>query len=583
MDEALALFIADCGTQLDTLETQLMALERNPADHAVLDAVFRAAHSIKGNAMVVHQGEVEWFAHIAESVLARLRDGSLWGDAELISVLLSCCDHLRFLVGMCALEEPVSPEFAEADRARLIGLLVPYLEGEEASVEPLAPQPEQALATSADACWRLTARFAPDVLRQGMDPAYFLQHLASLGRIFSLQTFTDALPEPPDYDPELCYLHFEIFLDSPADRQSIEDVFSFVRDSCELQITPPATQVQGYVERIQALPDEDLHTGEMLLRVGALTPDELADGLRVQRSAEGKPLGSILVDEGFVKPELVSAVLARQDQIKQEQARQNSQLRVSTEQLEALAARIGALQCVVVGLTQRGGNVSQAELSVLQHGLGDARRLVEDLRSTHFGEQFRRLHRVVRDTAQELGKRVDLQLTGSDIVLERSMADLLGDALMHLLRNAIDHGLETPALRLQAGKPAHGNLSVEASVEGDWLIFSVSDDGAGIDVDKVCAVAHARGLLPTGARLDAEAVYAMLFEPGFSTAAMLTHYSGRGVGLDVVRDAVLALGGEISVHSAPGLGSRFEIRVPALNTGEEEMFTATNVCLSPID
>ncbi|MBS1208494.1 MAG: chemotaxis protein CheA [Proteobacteria bacterium] len=570
MDEAQALFVADCTTQLDGLELQLLALECKPADRSGLDAVFRAVHTIKGNAAVVQQSEVEWFAHITESVLVRLRDGVLYADAELVSVLLACCDHLRFLVRLSCLETPVSPDFAEADRARLIGLLVPYLDGEDLSART-ADKPAAADGTvmDPDACWRLNVQFAPEVLRQGMDPAYFMRHLASLGRICSLQVDTEGIPDLSEYDPELCYLRFQVLLDTRSDKQTIEDIFIFVRESCTLQILPPVARLDGYVGRIHALPNDDLHTGEMLMRVGVLTPSELASGLRVQRAegGAGKPLGSILVDEGFVPPEVVSAVLQRQNEIRQELAREGHAFRVSTEQLEALLTNIGVLQCTVAEMASCGRDLVTTELDVLSQGLEKARRLVEGLRSTRFGEQFRRLHRVVRDAAQDLGKKVDLRLSGSDIVLERPVADLLSDALMHLLRNAIDHGLESPAQRREAGKLAHGMLSVDAREEEDWLVFTVADDGAGIDCDKVCAVAIARGLLPAGARPDAEALYALLFEPGFTTAEMPTHYSGRGVGLDVVRDAVLALGGEINVHSTRGAGSRFEIRLPTV--GEE--------------
>ncbi|MDP5238880.1 ATP-binding protein [Uliginosibacterium sp. 31-16] len=582
MDEAIALFVADCSVRLDELESQLLALEREPQGRSALDAVFRAAHTIKGNATVMQHGEVEWFAHVAESVLARLRDGALQADAGLITVLLACCDHLRFLIGLAGMEAEDSPAFADADRARLIGLLVPYLEGEELHALP-APglAPARAGAACAEECWRLQLRFAPEVLREGMDPVYFLRHLTSLGRIFSLHTCIDDLPEPPVYNPELCYLQFVVLLDTMADKQAIEDVFSFVRDRCDLQLTPPATRVKGYLGRIQALPDDDLHAGEMLMRVGALTPAELDSGLRTQRSESGerKPLGSILVDEGFVPPEVVTAVLQRQDEIKREQVRVSQQLRVSTEQLDGLIASMGVLQRTIEGLCRRDAPVSGGELASLQNEMTKARKCADSLRCSRFGELSRRLHRVVRDTAQELGKHADLRLSGGEILLDRTVVDLLGDALMHLLRNAIDHGLELPDQRQRVGKPAHGTLSVEAREDfgetGDWLVFAVSDDGAGIDCERVRAVAVAQGLLSDTLRPEAHALYPLLFEPGFSTVGTPTHFSGRGVGLDVVRDAVQALGGTLAVSSAPGLGCRFEIRLPAVFPGGRAQLQAS--------
>jgi two-component system, chemotaxis family, sensor kinase CheA len=570
-DENLALFVAECTQLLDTLEAHLMQLERSPNDRAVLDTMFRLVHTIKGNATVVQQGEVEWFAHIAESVLSRLRDSVLVADGELISVLLACCDHLRFLLGMAGLDELASPEFADADRARLIGMLVPYLGSDQTT--PIPDFSEAAIESEKTAkdCWHLQVSFAPEVLREGMDPAYFLRHLESVGRIFSLKTSIDEIPAAANYDPELCYLSFNVLLDTAVDKQAIEDVFDFVRDRCSLQLTAPQAQLDAYVERIQALPADDLHTGEILMRVGAITPAELDSGLRAQRNLakDGVAIGRILVDEGFVSPVLVSAVLERQDKVKTEQMRESRLLHISAQQLDRLISEIDQLQASVRALVQRGAPLSSSEFEGVCVGLDEVRTQAENMRSTRFGELFRRLHRTVRDAAHDLGKRAELRLTGDELILARGSADLLADVFMHLLRNAVDHGLESPAERQQAGKPAHGTLTIQGVQEDGCQRFVVSDDGAGIDTDKVRALAIERGLLPLGAQADKESLFTLLFEPGFSTAGAVTVYSGRGVGLDVVRDAVMSMSGKISVSSKPGEGSCFEILIPCLSSEAE--------------
>lgn len=555
LDEALGLFTTDCTARLDELEAALLVLERQPDERGVLDAMFRAVHTIKGNATVVQQGRIERFAHLLERVLERLRDGGVLPDGALISVLLACVDHLRCLIGRgcCA-----APELMATDNLRMIGRLTPYLADTDL---PALPRPIEAVAASG--CWQLRVHFAPGLLRQGMDPLDFLRHLGSIGRIVSLQTFADGLPAWPDYDPELCYLDFAVALDTPAERQVIEDVFALVRDECEVQLTPPVKCVHHYVGRIQALPDDELQTGEMLMRVGALTPAELDDGLRQQRVADGgRPLGSILVADGVVAPEVVDAVLLRQDQIKQEVLRESGLLRVAPEQIDQLLSSLAGVQGSLAELARRGTRVSSVEMLALQHGLEKTRRLAEKLRTTRFGELFRRLHRVVRDTSLKLNKRADLLVSGGDLLLDRAVAELLNEALLHLLHNAIDHGLEAPDKRLQAGKLAQGTLRVTARADSGWLVFTVSDDGAGIDLSRVRATAVARGLLAADLEALPETLHALLFTPGFSTATEVTHYSGRGVGLDAVQDAVMALNGSIRLSSQAGIGTCVEIRLP---------------------
>lgn len=563
MEEVLAMFAADCAARLDELEAGLLGLERDGDCTQPLNAAFRAIHTVKGNAIVVQQGEIEWFSHITESVMARLRDGLLHVDAELVSVLLACCDHLRFLLSQVNAEQASGPGFAEADRAQLIGLLVPYLGDTDAAAGMQSPRHAAQTHEDAGQYWQLHLKFQSRVLLRGMDPLDFLRHLTHVGRIVSLTARDDALPAPEDYDPEACYLSFDVLLDSTADRQAIEDVFALVRDECDLRITPPAANINSYVGRIQSIP-EDLHTGEMLMRAGAITPTELAHGLRVQRQDETarRPIGDILINEGVVAPEVIKAVLVRQDQIRETMLREHHTLRIPVPQLDQLAASMDCILSTLTSLMQRGTPIATVELVALRHALEKSRQQAEYLRTTRFSEQFRRLHRMVRDASQELGKPTDLMVSGGEISLDRSVAELLGDVLLHLLRNAIDHGLETPVQRARAGKPKQGTLTVKAIDEGRWLKFSVADDGAGIDFARVRAVAIERGMLAADDKLPAERLCGFLFEPGFSTAPAVNHYSGRGVGLDAVREAIHTLNGEISLSSRVGEGTCFEIRLP---------------------
>lgn len=571
-EEVLSMFAAESKSHLEALESHLLNLEHSPTDSEILNAAFRIMHTLKGNASVLHQSEIEWFAHIAESVMARLRDGAMQVNDELISVLLACCDHLRFLLAQVGADHLPSPHFAEEDRTRLIGLLVPYLGDEEITELPETLEVKLEPAK----CWTLDLHFSPRALLRGLDPLDFLRHLATVGRIVSVNVLTDAIPDVAAFEPEICYLGFSVVLDSAADRQSIEDVFTLVRDECELTLTPPQEQVEHYIGRIQSVPD-DLQTGEMLMRVGALTPAELAHSLHLQRHEDvmHRPLGSILVEKGVVAPEVVDAVLTRQDQIKQNVLGDHHLLRVPAEQLDQLGESLDGIMQSLSWLARRGGQILPAEMTALQHALEKTRQQVESLRTTHFGEQFRRLYRIVRDISQELGKRVDLLVSGGEVALDRETAELLNDVLLHLIRNAIDHGIESSPMRRQMGKPPRGTLTIQAREEGDRLIFAVSDDGAGVDLEQVRLAAIEAGLIKPDEAVESDRLHAVLFTPGFSTAKRISHYSGRGVGLDAVREAVEALHGDIHLSSEAGNGTRLEIHLPRLRSSGSLMATAT--------
>lgn len=562
MNSALPLFVSECTEKLDSLEALLLTLEQGKADREVLNAMFRDVHTIKGNASVIQHGEIEWFAHVVESVLDRLRAGEITADRQLVSCLLPCVDHLRFLVGTSALPEPREAGFADEERARLIGLLVPYLNEKPQGFDGRDPR-----EYGADS-WTIQVRFVQNVLQRGLDPVYFLRHLESIGKIVNLTVLSDSLPSLEDYKPELCYLGFEIELDTVADKQAIEDVFAFVSDDCELRIRPPVGKLQEFICRIRSLPAEDLHIGEMLVRVGALTADELANGLRNQRRldlADGneREIGNLLVEEGFLDAELLEAVLQRQYEIRQSQAQEHRLLRVPAEGIceleETIALVLLGFERLARECPAGGEGLMSRQIPVMQAQLARAAEICRQIQRVRLEEVFRRLHRLARDTSQSLGKQADLLVSGGELEVERELAEGLAEPLIHLVRNALDHGIELPATRLAEGKSARGQVRIDAWEERDSLVLLVSDDGAGIDRDRIVQTARERGFAPP---LEDEALLALLFAPGFSTARCVSRISGRGVGLDVVKTSIEAFGGSIRVRSFPARGTRFELHLP---------------------
>lgn len=546
MDSARSVFFAEASVLLDRLESALLHLERAPHALVELEEAFRAAHTLKGNAVVVGEIEIEWFAHVVESVLDRVRASTLAVDPHVVSTLLACGDHLRFLIGLGAVGQPV-PDFAQEDRARLIGELVPYLGG-EALPAAAAERPETH--------WLLNLRFSHDLLRQGMDPSDFLRYLESLGRIVSLRLDESALPPLADYDPELCYLRFEVELESTADKQAIEDVFACARESCELRIHPPRQRIASYAESLRALPDDELRMGEMLVRVGALTADELAGALRVQRvSSEERAasIGRILVDQGYVPPELVEAAVERQGEIRARLARDSQTLKVPLEGFDHLIDQLGQLA----------GGLADAAVPRELTGRADAiLALAKGLRSVKVEDCFNGLERMVRDLALELGKEVDLVLEGGELSLDRALADALCNAVTQLVRNALDHGIEPPEARLAAGKPRRGRLHLRLAARSDGLLLTLADDGRGIDADALLAAARRLGLVDADVAPARADLLDLVFASGLSTRERAGRYSGRGVGLDAVRETARALGGALSLESESGHGTRFALLLP---------------------
>lgn len=528
---------------------------------------------------------------MVENVLDKLRNAEITLDSDLIALLLACSDHIGNLLGVLEAGAPgPADDLAAEGEALLARLQRDWLSGERAasrSGPPAAVPPpihSSGGGTVETDCWHISLRFGADVLRNGMDPLSFLRYLGSIGRIERLETLTDTLPEAEQMDPESCYLGFEISFSSNADKAAIERVFDFVRDDCSLQILPPHSRLADYVALINSLPEDSMRLGEILVRVGALTQAELEEGLAAQHrppaadapsteagaeaeaEAPHAQIGEILVEHKVVQPELVEAAVARQKQVTEKKSAEARLIRIQADKLDRLIDLVGELVIAGASVSLLAGKSGMSELveaaslsSRLVEGIRDA---ALQLRVVQIGETFNRFNRVVRDTSRELGKDIELVISGGETELDKSMVEKIGDPLMHLVRNAMDHGLEQPAVREASGKPARGRLELNAFHDSGSIVIEVADDGAGLNRERILAKAVERGLAQPGQALSDAEVYNLIFEPGFSTAEQVTNISGRGVGMDVVRRNIQGLRGSVEVSSVPGQGSRFAIRLP---------------------
>ena len=578
MEEIYSVFIQEAREQLTAMEDGLLRMEQGDRDADVLNAIFRAAHTIKGASGVVELHHIERFTHVLENLLDRLRNGELGLSSDMVTLLLQGCDHIGSL--LTVVEQGRFDEdsaLTEAGRSLSQGLRAFGGHAPDAAAPPqaaLASSPDADAAPSADG-WHISVRFGPDVLKMGMDPLNFLRYLLQLGEITHLTTVSDAMPAAQEMDAECCYLGFEVTLHSRASKEEIENVFAFCRDDCELHILPPDSKVADYLQLIEQLPEEPLRLGEILVRSGALTREELDEGLRQQRAqseraapqvAAAAPLGEILVERKVVQPEIVEAAAARQKQVQDKRSSEARLIRVQADKLDQLIDLVGEL--VIAGasaslLARRSGQAPLMEAtSVLSRLVENIRDSALQLRMVQIGETFNRFNRVVRDTAREIGKDIELVITGAETELDKSVVEKIGDPLMHLVRNAMDHGLEPADVRLAAGKPACGRLELNAYHDSGSIVIEVIDDGGGINVERVQAKAIERGLIQAGHSLTEQEVVNLIFEAGFSTAETVSNLSGRGVGMDVVKRNIQALRGSVDVKTWPGQGSRFTIRLP---------------------
>lgn len=574
MDELTSVFIQEGREQLQAMEDGLLQLEQQPDNHDNINSIFRAAHTVKGASGVIECHFIEAFTHKAENVLDRLRNGEIQVSSELTGLLLRCCDHLGRLMDVLEAGQAEPPAEVSAAGNTLLEELSAYMVTPEPSAGGMV-EAESEVETSGGGVvntdsWHISVRFGPHMLRGGMDPLSFLRYLTSLGEILALETIPDALPAADEMDPEACYLGFEIRLQTRATKADIERVFDFCRDDCELRILPPNSKLTEYLKLIQELPEDEMRLGEMLVRCGALTQHELDDGLSSQQSGasdeHASPIGEILIEQKVVQKEVVEAAASKQTRVQEKKAVEARSIRVQADKLDQLIDLVGEL--VIAGasanlLAQRSGQGELVEsTSILSRLVENIRDAALQLRMVQIGETFTRFNRVVRDVSKELGKEIDLVISGAETELDKSVVEKIGDPLMHLVRNSMDHGIEAGDAREAAGKSRRGRVELNAYHDSGSIVIEVVDDGRGLPRDKILQKAIDKGLVQPTQTLTDQEIINLIWEPGFSTVEQVTNLSGRGVGMDVVRRNIQGLRGSCEVSSVEGQGCTFTIRLP---------------------
>ena len=489
---------------LDAMEQALLALDEGADDPELINVVFRAAHSIKGGAATFGFADVAAFTHVAENLMDEVRSGRRPMEKAVVELLLRSGDIIRDMLSLQMAGQPG----ATAESQALLAELSAMVSG--GSAAPAAAKAAAAAETVEG--WDIAFRPFDYLLKSGNDPARMFRELEALG---PLTTTVDAskLPSLADMDPTASYLGYQLRLDAGAKRAAVEGVFDWVDGDCELTVTP---RVAAPAAPVAAAP--------------AAAPRAVRD---VATNSEA------------------------------------SSVRVGIEKIDMLINLVGELVITQAMLSQFNDGVPDAQLEMFRHGLGQLARHTRELqesvmsiRMLPISTVFNRFPRLVRDLAQKLDKKVVLDLRGETTELDKTVLEKIGDPLVHLVRNAIDHGLEIPAKRLGAGKSDTGTLRMEAFHRGGSIVVEVADDGAGLNRDAIVAKAVQRGLIASGEGMSDDAVAELIFEAGFSTAAATTDLSGRGVGMDVVRRNVMDLGGAVNIRSVYGQGTTFTITLP---------------------
>ncbi|AKU50420.1 chemotaxis protein CheA [Xanthomonas arboricola pv. juglandis] len=528
MNQLMQTFLAESRDLLEDMERHLLEAERGESSPDAVNAIFRAAHTIKGSGGLFDLPQLVGFTHVVESVLDLVRDDALTLSSELIALLLVCCDHIHALVETAADPAHADADALAAEAEPLLAQLQTYLQASACGVTATALQ--HSTPEKQSGYWRIALKLFADALRYGNSPLKLIRNLRGLGSVESISTDVSQLPSFEALDPEANYLGFQILLRSDADRAAIEDVFEFVREDCDLEILSVPALMDA-----SAVPASEPVVAAVAPVVGTLAAVPAAAPARVPQ------------DTGARNTDARS-------------------IRVDADKLDRMIDLVGELIIAVAGTNANAQRTGDAQLlesaSILAGLVEEVRESALQLRMVKIGGTFSRFQRVVHDVARELGKDIALVVAGEDTELDKSVVEKIGDPLTHLVRNAMDHGIEPADVRVARGKPARGTVGLNAYHDSGSIVIQITDDGGGLNRDRILAKALERGLIEPGRQLSDREVFAMIFEPGFSTAEKVTNLSGRGVGMDVVKRNITALRGTVEIDSSAGVGTTISVRLP---------------------
>jgi two-component system chemotaxis sensor kinase CheA len=562
---------------LADIEEAVLDLEQNPEDYECINRLFRAMHTIKGSGAMFGFDDIVGFTHHVETVLEGVRDGNVVVSRELVDLILASTDQIKVMLDTAEGVASVDSETTENIVAALQALL-PVAEEKEELPErvpytlEMKPDYPRITGLERERIYRIRFQPHPGIFKSGMDPAVILDNLRALGECMVVAQ-TEAIPPLEKLSTDECHFFWDIILTTSHDVSEIKDVFIFVEDESHITIQ----DIEDFVpkEMDQTLPK----LGEILVEKGDADSEKINEALSKQ-----KRIGELLVGAGEISPEKLQAALDEQKALdKRKTATTAGSVRVASEKLDRLINLVGELVINQAHLTQVVSSVEGIEemeyfnpvetLERLIHELAnpveEMERLANELRDCALnmrmfpiGSTFGKFRRLVRDLSTELGKEVDLVTVGGETELDKTVIERLNDPLVHLIRNSIDHGIQTPEEREKMTKPHRGTICLSAAHRGTNVVINIGDDGVGMDPEAIKTRAVEKGLIAWDAKLSEKEIFDLVFMPGFSTVKKVSEVSGRGIGLDVVKREIDSLGGSIQINSKRGQYHRVNLSLP---------------------
>lgn len=538
------IFFEESFEGLDVMESQLLDLQPQEVDAESVNTIFRAAHSIKGGAGTFGFMQVSEFTHVVETLLDEIRSGTRSMQRNYIDLFLQSVDCLRAMLGSLQ-------SGSEPDGERAATLKASFEKILQQSADSDSQVTEEKPTVADEGCsngWRITFRPAEDILQTGNEPFRMFRELQELVGADNLTVIplTDNLPEFTSLHPENCYLSWVLEVRSDVNRDDIAAVFEWVADDCDIDYQPLSVAAAPDIPTADTAVTEMAESAVSTEPVSAVIPDKVSEALSASAAQQAKPAARTAG-----------------------KSNEPSSIRVSIDKVDSLINMVGELVITQSMLGQLGQDFDMSRLARLQEGLTqleqNTRELQESvmkIRMMPISFAFSRFPRLVRDLGGQLGKQVNLVMLGENTELDKTVMEKIGDPLVHLVRNSLDHGLETTEQRLAAGKPGEGTITLNAYHQGGNIVIEVKDDGAGLNEERILNKARQKGLVPETQELSSEEIHQLIFLPGFSTADVVSDISGRGVGMDVVRRNIAELNGSIEVKSKRGKGSTFIIRLP---------------------
>ncbi len=547
-------FKDEAAELLEIAEQSLISLEEEKNNPEYVDSAFRALHTIKGSGNMFNLTHVVDIAHNVESVFARIRDGKLKITGEIINLSLLAKDKLKEIIQQ---DNPSEELIREKDT---LVLEFRKYQDPQKTEQKQSEAPDSSDDSSGETqTYRILFEPSPDLFRNGTNPLSLIKELKEMGKIL-VMGFSQSIPSIETFDPETCYLSWDILLSTDAGENAVWDVFIFVEGDAEITI-----------HRVDdASFDDDgnydyTRLGEILVQRGDIKRTELDKAVKSKEF-----LGEHLMRLGFLSNEKLQSALKEQQFLRKNREVKSAaegSIKVKTEKLDKLVNLVGefvSMHAHFAMLSDQKQDSDFINLSEQMEALvRDVRDLSMEMHMVPLEQLFLGFRRLVRDVSGDLGRKVKLELSGTETELDKNVIDLLKDPLMHIIRNSIDHGIEDPDERKSSGKDPVGTVKLSARYAGASVVIQVQDDGKGLDAEKIKRKAVERGLLKdSGEDLTDEEIYDFIFQPGFSTAAKATNISGRGVGMDVVRQNIEKINGAVSISSTRGSGTVINLKIP---------------------